>query len=119
MSQKRTEQISRHVAERAERSDRSLETAEIGSLRGFRYAKENVEFTGSGTCSRIALAVCVAAMTAFCLAAAGCKSPMKTAGKAAATTTVKGAKTGAKATVSGAQTVGGAAAGAVTRDRGR
>ena len=61
--------------------------------------------------------VALALVFALPFALTGCKSPVKTAGKAAATTTVKGAKTGAKATVQGAQTVGGAAASAVTRDR--
>ena len=69
---------------------------------------------------RLARTLLTLALTvAFASALVGCASTAKKAGKAAATTTVQGAKTGAKATARGAQAVGGAAVGAVTPDRER
>ena len=56
-----------------------------------------------------ALALAVVMIAALC----GCQTAAKKAGRAAATTTVRGATTGAKATVRGAQAAGGAAVEAV------
>ena len=62
--------------------------------------------------------LCVLVLAAGLTAAvSGCASTAKKAGRAAATTTVQGAKTGAKVTATGAKAVGGATAGAVTRNR--
>lgn len=63
---------------------------------------------------------CAAAVTAgFCLTTTGCASTAKKAGEAAATSSVQGAKTGAKATAKGVQGVGSTAADAVIPNRNR